>query len=138
MVCFFSLIKLEEGRTMWQRTVRRNNNGHPILCSSTKIEEDMPGYGDTHRCLQKYKKRDIVLLLCFTRLTTKSQLSIRIMKSTPTNRSIMIILMGTKPGYPRKKAFLHLTSDSTTTIWTTTAQPPCTFCRNNMYTSTEA
>lgn len=34
------------------------------------------------------------------------------MKSTPTNRSIMIILMGTKPGYPRKKAFLHLTSDS--------------------------
>jgi hypothetical protein len=59
------------------------------------------------------------------------------MKSTPTNRSIMIILMGTKPGYPRKKsrteafidafgltsallkrdvtltwALLHLTSDS--------------------------
>lgn len=34
------------------------------------------------------------------------------MKSTPTNRSIMIILMSTKPGYPRKKAFLHLTSDS--------------------------
>jgi hypothetical protein len=34
------------------------------------------------------------------------------MKSTPTNRSIMIIFMGTKPGYPRKKAFLHLTSDS--------------------------
>ena len=28
---------------MWQRTVRRNNIGHPILCSSTKIEEDMPG-----------------------------------------------------------------------------------------------
>ena len=56
VVCFFSLIKLEEGRTTWQRTVRRNNNGHPILCSSTKIEEDMPGYGDTHRCFQKYKK----------------------------------------------------------------------------------
>ena len=35
-----------------------------------------------------------------------------LMKSTPTNRSIMIILMGTKPGYPRKKAFVHLTSDS--------------------------
>jgi hypothetical protein len=34
------------------------------------------------------------------------------MKSTPTNRSIIIILMGTKPGYPRKKAFLPLTSDS--------------------------
>ena len=34
------------------------------------------------------------------------------MKITPINRSIMIILMGTKPGYPRKKAFLHLTSDS--------------------------
>ena len=62
----------------------------------------MPGYGDTHRCFQKYKKG----------LATTSQLSIRIMKSTPTNRSIMIILMGTKPGYPRKKAFLHLTSDS--------------------------
>ena len=37
-------------------TVRRNNNGHPILCSSTKIDEEKPGYGDTHRCLQKYKK----------------------------------------------------------------------------------
>ena len=82
------------------------------FCAVPLIEEDMPGYGDTHRCFQKYKKRDIVLLLCFTRLTTTSQLSIRIMKSTPTNRSIMIILMGTKPGYPRKKAFLHLTSDS--------------------------
>ena len=35
--------------------------------------------------------------------------------------------MGTKPGYREKKAFLHLTSDSTTTIWTMTAQPPCTF-----------
>ena len=34
------------------------------------------------------------------------------MKSTPTIRSIMIILMGTKPGYPRKKAFLHLTGDN--------------------------
>ena len=68
MVCFFSVIKLEEGRTTWQRTVRRNNNGHPILCSSIKIEEDMPGYGDTHRCFQKYKKG----------LATTSQLSIRI------------------------------------------------------------
>ena len=65
---------------MWQRTVRRNNNGHPILCSSTKIKEDMPGYGDTHRCLQKYKK-DIALLLCFgsgTRLKMTTQLLIRI------------------------------------------------------------
>ena len=53
-----------------------------------------------------------MLLLCFTRLTMASELSIRIMKSTPTNRSIMIILMGTKPGYPRKNAFLHLTSDT--------------------------
>ena len=56
VVCFFSLIKLKDGRTTRQRIVRWNNNGHPILCSSTKIEEDMPGYGDTHRCLQKYKK----------------------------------------------------------------------------------
>ena len=74
----------------------------------------MPGYGDTHLCLQKYKKRDIVLLLCFgsgTRLTTTSQLSIIINEKYPKNRSIMIILMGTKPG-SRKKAFLHLTSDS--------------------------
>ena len=30
------------------------------------------------------------------------------MKSTPTNRSIIIILMGTKPGYPRKKHFFIL------------------------------
>ena len=68
VVCFFLVIKLEEGRTTWQRAVRRNNNGHPILCSSTKIEEDMPGYGDTHRCFQKYKKG----------LATTSHLSIRI------------------------------------------------------------
>ena len=52
-----------------------------------------------------------MLLLCFTRLTTTSPLSIRINESTPTNRSIMIISMGTKPGYLRK-TFLHLTSDS--------------------------
>ena len=80
MVCFFLVIKLDEGRTTWQRTVRRNNNGHPILCSSTKIEEDMPGYGDTH-CFSKNIKRDIVLLLCFgsgTRLIETSNLSIRI------------------------------------------------------------
>ena len=50
---------------MWQRTVRRNNNGHPILCSSTKIEEDMPGYGDTHRCFQKYKKGYSVVTLFY-------------------------------------------------------------------------
>ena len=49
---------------MWQRTVRRKING----CGSTKIEEDMPGYGDTHRCFQKYKKG----------LAMTSQLSIRI------------------------------------------------------------
>ena len=56
-----------------------------------------------------------MLLLCFgsgTRLTATSQLSIRMNESTPTNISIMIILMGTKRGYPRKKAFLHITSDS--------------------------
>ena len=140
VVCFFSVIKLEEGRTTWQRTVRRNNNGHPILCSSTKIEEDMPGYGDTHHCFQKYKKRYSVVTLFWQWYKVNNDISIvnELRKSTPTNRSIIIILMGTKPGYPRKKAFLHFTSDSTTTIWTMTAQPPCTFCRNNMYTSTEA
>ena len=128
VVCFFSLIKIEEGRTTWQRTVRRNNNGHPILCSSTKIEEDMPGYGDTHRCFQKYKKG----------LATTSQLSIRINEKYTNKQKHHNYLDGNKTRIPEKKAFLHLTSDCTTTIWTMTAQPPCTFCRNNMYTSTEA
>ena len=77
-----------------------------------KLRKTFPGM-EIHIAVCKNKKRDIVLLLCFTRLTTTSQLSIRIMKSTPTNRSIMIILMGTKPGYLRKKKhFFHLTSDS--------------------------
>ena len=76
-----------------------------------KLRKTCPGM-EIRIVVSKNIKRDIVLLLCFTRLTTTSQLLIRIMKSTPTNRSIMIILMGTKPGYPRKKAYLHLTSDS--------------------------
>ena len=40
----------------WQWTVTPRNSGHPIFHCSTKIEEDMPGYGDMHRCFQKYKK----------------------------------------------------------------------------------
>ena len=79
-----------------------------------KLRKTCPGM-EIHIAVCKNIKRDIVLLICFgsgTRLTMTSQLSIRIMKSTPTNRSIMIILMGTKPRYLRKKAFLHLTSDS--------------------------
>ena len=76
-----------------------------------KLRKTCPGT-EIRIAVSKNIKRDIVLLLCFTRLTMKTQLLIIIMKSTPTNRSIMIILMGTKLGYPRKKAFLHLSNDS--------------------------
>ena len=62
--------------------------------------------------VSKNIKKGYSVVTLFYKINNASQLSIRIMKSTPTNRSIMIILMGTKPGYPRKKAFLHLTSDS--------------------------
>ena len=79
MVCFFSVIKLEEGRTTWQRTVRQNNNGHPILCSSTKIEEDMPGYGDT--LFEKIIKKGYSIVTLFWKwykINNNMQLSIRI------------------------------------------------------------
>ena len=66
-----------------------------------KLRKTCPGMEIRVAVCKNIKKGYSVVTLFYK---INNDISIVKMKSTPTNRSIMIILMGTKPGYPREKS----------------------------------
>ena len=68
---------------------------------SLKLRKTCPGM-EIRIVVSKNIKKGYSVVTLFYKIS--NNISIVNKKSTPTNRSIIIILMGTKPGYPRKKS----------------------------------